>query len=119
MTSSVSYCGLVCETCPIYVATREPDKDKQAKMRAEIAEMCTKHYCVNYEASDINDCDGCGGRGRLFFGCDGCRIRNCAVARGIENCAHCKEYICGELEAFFIKDPDARVRLNAIKSGAS
>lgn len=41
MTTSVSYCGLICETCPIYAATREPDKGTQARMRIEIAEMCT------------------------------------------------------------------------------
>lgn len=119
MAASVSYCGLACETCPIYVATREPDQDKRAKMRLEIAEVCTKHYGVNYEAKDINDCDGCRSRGRLFFGCDGCRIRNCAIARDIEDCAHCKEYVCGELEAFFIKDPSARARLNEIRTRAS
>ena len=116
MATRVSYCGLSCETCPIYVATRESDKDKQAKMRAEIADMCTKHYGVNYEAKDINDCDGCRSGGHLFFGCDDCRIRNCAIARDIETCAQCHEYICAELEGFFVKDPAARDRLNQIKS---
>ncbi len=119
MTASISYCGLDCETCPIYVATREQDKDRQMRMRTEIAEMCTKHYGVTYEAKDINDCNGCRGGGRLFFGCDGCRSRNCAIARGIDNCAHCKEYVCSELEAFFVKDPGARARLNEIRARAS
>jgi hypothetical protein len=116
MANTVSYCGLVCETCPIYVGTREQDKDKQAQMRAQVAEMCAKHYGISCGAADINDCDGCRSGGRLFFGCDDCRIRNCAMARGIETCAQCHEYICSELEAFFLKDPSARDRLNHIKS---
>ncbi len=116
MGTTLSYCGLVCQTCPIFTATREQDSGKQAKLRSEIAEMCTKHYGVTYEAKDINDCDGCRSGGRLFFGCNGCHIRNCAIARDIETCAQCHEYICDELETFFLKDPGARDRLNQIKS---
>ncbi len=115
MSPKLSYCGLSCETCPIYVAARESDRDKQTKMRSEIADMCTKHYGVSYQANDINDCDGCRAGARLFFGCDDCHIRNCAIARNIETCAQCHEYACEELEAFFVKDPAARERLNQIK----
>lgn len=58
MAMSISYCGLMCETCPIYTATREQDKDTQARIRAEVAEMCAKHYGMSCGAADIDDCDG-------------------------------------------------------------
>jgi hypothetical protein len=37
MNGTMAYCGLVCQTCPIYVATRRENREEQARMRAEIA----------------------------------------------------------------------------------
>jgi uncharacterized protein DUF3795 len=116
MSTPLSYCGLVCETCPIYIATREPDKDKQAQMRARLAEMCTKYYGMDCKPEDVNDCDGCRSGGRLFFGCAKCGVRSCAMAKHGNTCAQCDEYVCSELQAFFIKDPGARSRLEELRA---
>jgi hypothetical protein len=42
MTEMVSYCGLTCQTCPIYLATRQEKKEEQARMRAEIVRLCVE-----------------------------------------------------------------------------
>ena len=117
MDEIISYCGLTCHTCPIYVATREKDDQKKRRMRAEIAEQIKKHYGVEYQPEDISDCDGCRSEGeRLFAGSKNCHIRKCARRKRIENCAHCNEYPCEELEKLFTTDPDAKKRLNVIRS---
>ena len=119
MKEMLAYYGLVCHTCPIYLATREENKEKQAEMRDHIAKLCNEQLGMIYEPEDINDCDGCQTEwGRLFPACQSCEIRKCARQKGLENCAHCTYYICGKLEAFFAKEPDARNRLDEVKSGA-
>lgn len=116
----IAYCGLNCRTCPIYLATAVERKDEQTKMRIEIARECREHYGMQYEAGDITDCDGCRREGgRLFSGCRDCTIRTCAGGKGIENCAHCAEYVCSNLAAHFFLDPAAKTRLDAIRSGIS
>jgi hypothetical protein len=116
MNELLSYCGLVCSTCPIYLATRELDKDEQTKKRAEIARSCREQYGMNYEASDIDDCDGCSVEGgRLFSGCHHCEIRTCARENALENCAMCSEYSCQKLESFFLHDPAAKIRLDKVR----
>jgi hypothetical protein len=118
MTEMVAYCGLMCQTCPIYLATRQENKEQQARTRAEVVRLCQEHYGISYEREDITDCDGCRAeRGRLFSASRNCPIRKCAIARGIENCAHCAEYACDQLETIFRTDPSAKERLDEIRRG--
>lgn len=117
MAEVISYCGLICQTCPIYTATRVEGTEEQARLRAEIARQCREHYGMEYDAEDITDCDGCrADEGRLFSGCKNCRIRKCAREKGLENCARCADYACPDLQAFFAKDPAARIRLDEIRN---
>jgi hypothetical protein len=113
----VSYCGLTCNSCPIYWATRETDPDQKKKIREVIAEKCNEHYGLSYTGQDINDCDGCRAQsGVLFAGCLNCSIRNCAVSREVETCAHCPDYLCDKLEEHYKTDPAGKVWLDIIRS---
>jgi hypothetical protein len=119
MKEMLAYCGLICHTCPIYLATREENKEKQAGMRDHISKLLNEQYGMLYEKEDIHDCDGCLTEwGRLFPPCLSCDIRKCAKQKGLVNCAHCTDYICGKLEAFFAKEPDAKSRLDEERKGA-
>ncbi len=110
----------MCQSCPIYLAARETDKTKKEKMINYIIEMCKTHYGVDYKYEDINECDGCKSQsGRLFFGCKDCKIRECAVEKGIDNCAYCEDYACEELLEMFKNDPGAKTRLDAIRNSIS
>jgi hypothetical protein len=115
MTKIVAYCGLICHTCPIYVATRQENKEEQVKMRTEIVRLCHEQYGVNYTIEDITDCDGCRAEsGRLFLPSNKCQIRKCAKKKGVKNCAHCSDYACERLDAGFKTDPAAKMRLDEI-----
>jgi hypothetical protein len=120
MDEFLSYCGLICNTCPIYLVTRENNREDQTRKRIEIARLCREQYGLEYQPVDITDCDGCRTEnGRLFSGCIGCNIRQCAKQKAIESCAFCNEYVCDKLESFFIKDPEAKTRLDQIRSRIS
>jgi hypothetical protein len=111
-----AYCGLVCQTCPIYLATRVESQEERERMRVEIAQLCREQYGMAYEPQDITDCDGCReDEGRLFSACKDCAIRKCARQRGLESCASCGEYVCERLETFFASEPAARTRLDEMR----
>lgn len=116
MNEALAYCGLVCQTCPIYLATREKNATERRRMRTAIARLCREHYGMEYTPEDISDCDGCRTEnGRLFTACRSCAVRKCARQRGLENCAFCSEYVCDRLEAIFNMDPAARKRLDELR----
>lgn len=116
MDEIIAYCGLTCHTCPIYLATREKNPKKKRGMRAKIAGKINKLYKEKLKAEDVTDCDGCKTEERLFSGSQKCEIRKCARDKGIESCAHCSEYPCEKLKKFFATEPDAKARLDMIRS---
>jgi hypothetical protein len=115
----IAFCGLICDTCPIHLATLENDPTRQQTMRESIAELCAKQYGMNLQPENITDCDGClANAGRLFSGCKICEIRKCASHKNIKNCALCSDYACPTLQEHFLHDPSALTRLEEIwKSG--
>lgn len=117
MNTTIAYCGLLCDTCPIHLATAEKDLPHQRVMRESIAVQINQLYNTDLRPEDVNDCDGCrSNSGRLFSGCLSCEIRKCAVSKNIENCAYCNEYVCDTLLKFFRQEPDAKHRLNKIRN---
>ena len=116
MDEILAYCGLDCNSCPIYLATREENKEKQKRKRKVIVLLIKKHYGLKLNLEDITNCDGCTvDTGRLFSQCKDCTIRKCARQKGIESCAYCGEYICEELEEFFTKEQTAKTRLDKLR----
>ena len=117
MDTRITYCGLVCDTCPIHLATLETDISKKAEMRNSIAEQLSKIYGTTPKPEIITDCDGCKtNNGRLFTGCIDCKIRKCAIQKNIINCAYCTDYPCDTLNKHFIFDPASQERLKKIRN---
>jgi hypothetical protein len=120
MHEMIAYCGLSCESCPIFWATAETDAQKQAEMRIEIARLIHGHYGMDIHIEDVTDCDGCRSEtGRLFSACSRCEIRKCARERKIDSCAYCADYACEKLQKLFATDISARPRLEEIRKTSS
>jgi len=120
MDATLTYCGLICDTCPIHLATLEKDIARQAEMRIEIADQLSKIYGTTPKPEIITDCDGCKiNNGRLFTGCAGCEIRKCAIRKNIINCAYCTDYACDKLKKHFTFDPGSQKRLEEIRKNNS
>jgi hypothetical protein len=116
MEPIIAYCGLKCDSCPLYLATLEQDKSQQLTMRESIVELFAKHYGLNIRPEDVADCDGClTNTERLFSGCSDCGIRKCARAKNIESCAYCDDYACGKLREHFARYSVAEARLEEIR----
>ena len=111
MSEMIAYCGLDCYQCGAFVATRDNDDAK----RREVAELWAKEFLPGLTAEDIN-CDGCLTDGVLFSYCKDCKIRACAMDRGVVNCAYCEDYACGKLDELFAMAPEAKARLDGLRA---
>ena len=108
----ISFCGLLCNECGAFIATRDDDDEK----RAEVAEQWSNGYNADIKPEDIN-CDGClSGSERLFNHCKVCVIRKCGKEKSIANCAYCDEYACEKLEKIFQMVPDTKKQLDEIRN---
>jgi hypothetical protein len=112
MEQMISRCGLRCNECAAFKATKSDDDEK----RREVAVKWSKQYKADIKPEDIN-CQGCLSTGeRVFNHCNVCQIRKCGIEKKVPNCAHCDEYICDKLEDFLKIAPGNRKLLEKIRN---
>lgn len=115
MNQIIAYCGIVCTDCSAYVATQAHDQAALERVAAQWQE----EYGLADITAESAICDGClGSDGRRCYYCAACEIRACGTGRGVANCGHCADYVCGKLDRFFGLgfDPQARTRLDEVRS---
>lgn len=105
----ISRCGLTCTECPAYLATQANDVAKAG----EVAASWAKQFHIKVTVNDVW-CDGCLVEGRKCAHCGECKIRACATERGLDNCGHCDDFACDELQGFFRMVPHAKATLENI-----
>ena len=115
MDKIIAYCGLNCSECPAYVATQSGDPAALERVAAQWREA----FNMPDLTAESVICDGCLQKdgGRLSGYCATCAIRACAVERGVVNCAHCADYACDKLTAFWAHAPEAQATLEQIRAG--
>ena len=103
MKQMIAFCGLDCEKCDAYIATKNDDqalRKKTAKLWSELnnAPILPEHI----------NCEGCRVDGRKTVFCDQlCGIRQCALKHGVETCGACMEMkTCKTLAAVTSHNPD-------------
>lgn len=106
----ISYCGLLCNECPIYIATKNNDNEMKAKLAVDYS----NEHCA-FEEADMN-CGGCFSiKNKDSKMCGDCKIRQCADTKNHEkNCAYCTEYPCQIIEEYCPVGFESRVRLDNI-----
>ena len=111
MDEIIAYCGLVCSDCPAWRATRDGDDEALAG----VAALWSKQFGIDFAPDDCR-CTGCIGeeRPQISFIAE-CRIRKCAMGRGLDSCARCDDYPCKLLQKWFENVPESRERLEAIR----
>ena len=87
MKKYIAYCGLDCEKCEAYLATKNNDND----LRKKVADKWSKLNNVTITPEMIN-CEGCRIDGVKTVYCDKlCQIRQCALSKEYETCGDCNE----------------------------
>ena len=96
MEKRIACCGVDCAECPAYIAARDENND----LRAATAALWARQLETAVEPEYIN-CKGCQ-QEELHLGyCAICKVRECCMHRGLDNCAHCDSYICDILQRGF------------------
>ena len=108
MNKMIAICGLDCEKCDAYIATKNNDqalREKTAKLWSELnnAPILPEHI----------NCEGCRMDGKKTVYCDSlCAIRQCALKKGVTTCGDCTEMEqCPTVGAVFANNPQARKNL--------
>ena len=104
MRKIIAYCGLDCETCDAYRATANNDQDlreKTARLWADLNQAPILPEHIN--------CEGCRVDGVKTVFCEQmCRIRQCALEKGVTTCGECPEWEhCGIMKSFLENNPGA------------
>ena len=87
MKQMIAYCGLDCEKCDAFIATKNDDN----ALREKTAEYWSKLNGITITPEQIN-CEGCRNNGKKTVYCDSlCPIRKCAVSHGFSTCGDCAE----------------------------
>jgi hypothetical protein len=109
---TLAMCGLDCAACPAFVAYKTNDQAVRVKTAAE----WSRQFRVQFNPEDIN-CVGClKTKGVLFRHCRECEVRQCGLARKVENCALCPEYSsCEKIGKFIANVPPAKANLEEVR----
>ncbi|MBQ9358410.1 MAG: DUF3795 domain-containing protein [Abditibacteriota bacterium] len=104
MKQLIGVCGLDCEKCDAYIATKNNDEE----LRKKTAEKWSQMNGVEI-LSEYLHCQGCRTEGVKTFYCESmCEIRKCARSKGFETCGECAEAEgCGTLGYIVSGNPDA------------
>jgi hypothetical protein len=111
MTTQIAACGLDCAKCDAYIATQAND----LLALEGIAARWSKEYNASGLTAENIQCDGCMLAGRKIGHCAECKIRLCALKRGLPNCAACPDYACEQLTGFLQAVPQAKANLEALR----
>ena len=100
MRDMIAYCGLDCEKCDAYIATKNNDQALREKTAKEWAEL----YNSPIRPEHIN-CEGCRTNGVKTLHCEKLfEIRKCAMKKGMTTCGDCPELETCQTVGFVISN---------------
>ena len=84
MEEMIGYCGYNCHLC----AARSDNPAVRQKL------VDGWHRIFGHQQYTVENvkCDGCLNNGRLAD--KECKVRPCAIERGVQNCAYCEDFVC-------------------------
>lgn len=111
MRELIACCGLDCEKCDAYIATKNNDDE----LRRKTAELWSELNNAPITPEMIN-CEGCRTEGQKTPFCESmCEIRKCAMEKCIETCGQCgSKDGCQSLNSFLANSPEAAENLSNV-----
>jgi hypothetical protein len=82
----LGYCGVNCAECPAYQGT--------VNSKIELLEKATQAFSNGADSAKDWACLGCTPANQAFLAkpCAACKMRTCAISKGVQNCAACAGY---------------------------
>jgi len=92
MIKLFSYCGYNCTNCPIYKVTEKNNMDELKNLKIKLEKETGSKISIQ----DLK-CKGCKSK-NIYKYCRECRVRECAIKKGVECCAICDYENCSLIE---------------------
>jgi hypothetical protein len=91
MDPILTRCGYRCDLCLTY----RPNVEKNPANQQKLSDGWFKYFGFRLPPESIL-CDGCRSDNPKLID-SGCPVRPCVIARRLDNCAQCADYICEKL----------------------
>jgi len=105
MLPIVTRCGYRCDLCLAY----RPNVEANPANQQTLSDGWFQYFGFRIPPEGII-CDGCmAGNPQLID--KQCPVRPCVVARGLENCAQCAEYVCDRLKQRLVVYEEVQLRM--------
>jgi len=106
MEPILTRCGFRCDLCLAY----RPNITAHPENRQKLSDGWFKYFGFRLPPSEIC-CDGCMADNPPLD--EHCRVRPCVIAKGLDNCATCDQYICDKLADRLVNYDQVKARLGA------
>lgn len=108
MNKMIAFCGLNCEQCDAYIATKNNDQ----ALREKTARLWAKLNNAPILPEHIN-CEGCRMDGVKTVYCSTiCEIRKCVTSKSLSSCGDCSEKeTCPKVAPVWQSNPQAKRNL--------
>jgi hypothetical protein len=91
MDPILTHCGYRCDLCLAY----KPNVEKNPSNQQKLSDCWFKYFGFRLPPEGIL-CDGCMAENPKLID-SACPVRPCVIARELDNCAQCEDYICEKL----------------------
>jgi hypothetical protein len=91
MEPILTRCGYRCDLCLAY----RPNVEQNPANQQKLSDGWFKYFGFRLPPEQII-CDGCMAEDPKLID-QACPVRPCVIARGLENCAQCDQYVCEKL----------------------
>ena len=107
MQPILTRCGYRCDLCLAY----KPNVEKNPTNQQKLSDGWFKYFGFRLPASEIC-CDGCMSDNHKLID-QSCPVRPCVIARGLDNCAQCEQYVCEKLTQRLVVFGEVKRRVGA------
>lgn len=107
MEPILSRCGYRCDLCLAY----RPNIEKEPANRQKLSDGWRQYFGFRVPPERIC-CDGCMAENPRLIDLE-CRVRPCALEKGLDNCAQCRQYPCERLAERLVVYEEVRRRFGA------
>jgi hypothetical protein len=107
MEPILTRCGYRCDLCLAY----KPNIEQYPANRQKLSAGWFRYFGFRLPPGEIR-CDGCMSDNPKLID-QSCPVRPCVIARGLNNCAQCEEYVCAKLKERLVVIEEIRQRIGA------
>ncbi len=108
MDPIVTRCGYRCDLCLAY----RPNVEQNSENSQILSDGWFRYFGFRIPASAVI-CDGCMSEDPQLVD-RSCPVRPCVIAKGLENCAGCSDYICDRLTERLVVYEDLALRFGEV-----